>query len=148
MRPVDEMTHAELVAEIKRECKQRRLPCYDTQDIARYHVDAAGWPDLVILGRGAALFVEVKKEDSRVSRRQLECGNELAAAGLWYRCWRPSALAAGIIARELDELAAESRRRRPITADDIADLAETRAGFTQEADERLSGGGTIRRGPI
>lgn len=117
---VDGMTHAELVAEIKAQCKRRRLPCYDTQQIA-WSGDSAGWVDLVILGRGAALFVEVKKEDSRVTRTQSDTHNELAAAGLWCRVWRPSALAAGIIGQELDELAAEQKARDRLDPDRSSD---------------------------
>lgn len=157
----DTMTHAELVTEIKAQCKRRRLPCYDTQQIS-WSQDAAGWVDLVILGRGAALFVEVKKQDSRTSRRQLETHAELAAAGLWVRVWRPTDLASGLIERELDNIASEGRARahaeqahaayraprerdgagRYITHQEIAEL-EREAGFTQDVDERLSGGGTL-----
>lgn len=104
------LDHDAMVREIKALCHERRLPCYDTQQ-ASWAADSKGWVDLVILGRGAALFVEVKKQDGRLTRDQERASNELATAGLWWRCWRPDDYESRIIHKELDELAAESRRR-------------------------------------
>lgn len=110
------MTHAELVEAIAAECKRRRLRCQRTPDLAvvcqrcgtvvRRPVGAgpAGWVDLVILGRRSALFVEVKSEDGRRTVDQMACARDVATAGLRYRVWRPSDLAAGRITDELDRI--------------------------------------------
>lgn len=50
----------------------------------------AGWPDLVILGHGRALFVELKSERGRVTDEQSALLAELRDAGLDARLWRPS----------------------------------------------------------
>lgn len=113
------MTHAELVEAIEARCRRRRLRCERSaaqaqrcpycRAVLRRSTSSAGWVDLVILGRGAALFVEVKSEDGRRTLDQMACARNLASAGLKYRVWRPSDLADGRIDDELDRIALPAR---------------------------------------
>lgn len=50
----------------------------------------AGWPDLVLLGHGRALFVELKTETGYLSTAQRSVLGDLAAAGLEVGLWRPA----------------------------------------------------------
>lgn len=98
------MTHAELVKEIEARCKRRRLRCQRTPVPRDAGPGQAGWVDLVILGRGAALFVEVKSQDGRRTMQQLDCAQQIATAALRYRVWRPSDLDSGAVDQALDHL--------------------------------------------
>lgn len=61
-----------------------------------HHYDArrssAGWPDLVLLRPPAALFVELKREDGKVTAEQAHVLELLEACGLRVAVWRPSQL--------------------------------------------------------
>lgn len=95
------MTEAELQREvIDLVACMPGLWCYHAHDHPR---NKPGWPDLVILGRGA-LFVELKSEDGRRSLAQVEVASRIAAAGLTYRLWRPSDWSSGLIRAELEAL--------------------------------------------
>lgn len=63
-----------------------------------------GWPDLVLLRDGEALFVELKREDGKVTAAQAYVLDLLESAGCEVAVWRPS-----------DEAKAFARlsRRRP-----------------------------------
>ena len=60
----------------------------------RKQATAAGWPDLVILGKGRALFVELKSETGRIRPEQVETLRRLAEAGCETAVWRPRDLPA------------------------------------------------------
>lgn len=49
-----------------------------------------GWPDLVLLRNGEALFVECKREDGKLSAAQAYVLDLLEAAGCEAHVWRPS----------------------------------------------------------
>lgn len=49
-----------------------------------------GWPDLVLLRDGEALFVELKREDGKVSASQGRTLGLLERAGCETAIWRPS----------------------------------------------------------
>lgn len=49
-----------------------------------------GWPDLVLLRDGEALFIEVKKEDGKVTPEQGFVLDLLESAGCEVGVWRPS----------------------------------------------------------
>lgn len=59
----------------------------------------AGWPDLVLLGHDRALFIEMKKADGRVTKKQRETLDLLAAAGCEVAVLRPVDI--GLLARVL-----------------------------------------------
>ncbi len=67
---------------------------------------AAGWPDWVIIGRGAILYRELKAEHGSLSPEQRRVGDLITRAGGNWRVWRPRDLLDGQIAKELTELAA------------------------------------------
>lgn len=50
----------------------------------------AGWPDLVVLRAGEALFVELKREDGKVTGAQARVLELLESAGCECHVWRPS----------------------------------------------------------
>lgn len=66
------------------------------QPTARGHRQTTepGWPDLVLLGRSRALFVELKSQTGRVRPEQTQTLKRLAAAGCETALWRPSDLPA------------------------------------------------------
>jgi hypothetical protein len=49
-----------------------------------------GWPDLVLLRDGEALFVELKREDGKVAAAQAYVLDLLESAGCEACVWRPS----------------------------------------------------------
>lgn len=65
----------------------------------------AGWPDLVLLGHGRALFVECKSERGRLTLEQRRVIGLLRDAGLDVRVWRPSDW------REIEATLSGGRRR-------------------------------------
>lgn len=52
--------------------------------------DGSGFPDLVLVGRGRVLFVELKSEKGRLSPAQKTWRDTLIANGADYFCWRPT----------------------------------------------------------
>lgn len=64
------------------------------QPTARGHRQTTqpGWPDLVILGHGRSLFVELKSEKGRVRPEQIGVLRMLADSGAECALWRPSDL--------------------------------------------------------
>lgn len=52
--------------------------------------DGAGWPDLVIAGRGRILFVELKRRKGRLSVDQKAWRALLEENGGEYRLWTPA----------------------------------------------------------
>lgn len=72
-------------------------------DAARYHGwyvhhhhdsrrSEPGWPDLVLLRAGEAIFAELKREDGKVTAEQAHVLELLEAAGCDAVVWRPSQL--------------------------------------------------------
>lgn len=59
-----------------------------------HHYDSrrseAGWPDLVLLRDGEAIFVELKREDGKVAAAQAFVLDLLESAGCEAHVWRPS----------------------------------------------------------
>lgn len=49
-----------------------------------------GWPDLVIAGPKQVIFVELKKENGKVTKEQQEWLDALEKAGARVFVWRPS----------------------------------------------------------
>jgi len=95
------VTEAQLQDAVTDLCKLLGLWHYHPYDSSR---STSGWPDLVILGKRGAIFAELKSEDGRRSRAQVDVARRLEQAGLAYRLWRPSDLKAGIIRKELEAI--------------------------------------------
>lgn len=64
-----------------------------------------GWPDLAILGNGAAIFAELKTERGRLTPDQRAVGSRITRAGLVWVTWRPAGLLDGTIGRQLAAIA-------------------------------------------
>ena len=79
----------------------------DVLGVGHYHphdsrrTDFAGWPDLVMWAAGGMLFRELKSENGRPSRAQLQVGRELEEAGADWDIWRPDDWHSGRIEREI-----------------------------------------------
>lgn len=97
------MSEAELLEKVLMLAGDRRLIAYHNPETKR--ATLAGFPDLVLWGRGGVLFRELKSEEGRHSMQQLHVINTLRAAGASATTWRPADLASGRIARELDAIA-------------------------------------------
>jgi hypothetical protein len=63
--------------------------------------DAAGWPDLSLVGHGTVLFRELKSERGRLSPEQEQWRDCLLANGIDWGVWRPSDWTSGEIERVL-----------------------------------------------
>lgn len=75
---------------------------YHTRDSRR---STPGWVDLVLLKPPCALFVELKKQDGKVSPAQAHVLEMLADCGFEAAVWRPS---------NLTEIALRLARREPV----------------------------------
>jgi hypothetical protein len=71
--------------------------------------DGAGWVDLVLVGRHAVLFVELKDRHGRLSDAQTRWLERLARAGQATYVWRPADWDSGEVERVLKLLAGERR---------------------------------------
>jgi hypothetical protein len=67
-----------------------------------------GWPDLVLVGPGGALFRELKRESGRLTPEQRRVGSMLTHAGLNWSTWRPRDLLDQTIHRQLARIARAS----------------------------------------
>lgn len=98
---------AYLQSNVLKLCISRRLLAYHTHDSRR---SQPGFPDLVIVGPGGVLFVELKSETGRLSPDQKTWQEALAAApGVRWLLWRPADLHSGRIDEELRKLASPPR---------------------------------------
>lgn len=96
-----DMLEAELLAEVRRMCRDLGLWTYHTRNSIG---SDRGWPDLVIIGPHGIVFIELKRQHERPTPEQREVGRRLAGAGCRWDVWRPSDLIDGTIGRELAEL--------------------------------------------
>ncbi len=67
-------------------CLYLNLRYYHTYDSRRSN---AGFPDLVIVGKNAVIYAELKSSTGRVSTAQREWHDDLASAGQPVYVWRP-----------------------------------------------------------
>ncbi len=51
--------------------------------------DGAGWPDLVCIGAGQVLWIELKVKSGKLSAEQKQWRDALIATGQRYFCWWP-----------------------------------------------------------
>jgi len=96
------MTEAELQEAIRAMCGQLGLYVYHPHDSRR---SEKGWPDLAIIGRGGAIFRELKSDTGSLTSEQRQVGYLMRAAGLDWAVWDPTHLADGTVARRLATLA-------------------------------------------
>ena len=71
--------------------------CYDSRLCGPH----AGLPDLILVGHGRIIFVELKKQRGRKSFGQYQWENALVAAGGECYTWRPSDWSSGSVERIL-----------------------------------------------
>jgi hypothetical protein len=95
------MPEAGLAAEVTGMCDELGLSWYSWPEARRTR---PGWVDLVVLGLGGVLFVELKSRGGRRRPAQTQVAYLLIAAGLSYRLWTPAELEAGTIGAELQAL--------------------------------------------
>lgn len=98
------MTHAELVDAIGGRADMRGLWWQAWQPDQRKIRGHAGWVDLVILGPGGGLAVEVKSEGATRTRDQQHVAQLLHEARWPYRLWFPRDLDSGLVDEALDAL--------------------------------------------
>lgn len=96
------MTEEELAREVIAECRILDVHVFR---VPRVRLSMAGFPDLVLWGRGGLILRELKSDDGRCSRRQEAVGRSLLAAGQDWGIWRPEHYRRGLIAHELVRLA-------------------------------------------
>jgi hypothetical protein len=99
-RKAEPMTHAQLVIAIRLLCKDLGLWCWIADGVR----STAGCTDLIVLGRGL-MFIEVKSDDGRRTKPQVDCAASVAVGGYMYRLYRPADYDSGIIKHELEDLA-------------------------------------------
>jgi len=97
------VTEGELLGEIAARCEELGLRYHHCND-ARHCEGQPGWPDLEIAGR-RILYRELKSEDGRASRAQLDMLGRLRRARCNVGIWRPGDWECGLIGRELKEIA-------------------------------------------
>lgn len=95
------MSEAQLQGAVTDLCKLRRIWWYHAYQPQR---DNPGFPDLVMLGPGGALFRELKREDGKPSDTQLDVGLRMDVAGLNWGLWLPHDLRSGRIQKEIDAI--------------------------------------------
>lgn len=95
------ISHAELQTLVEHECRRLDHWYYAPADSIR---SQAGWVDLVILGKRASLFAELKTEAGRRTMAQIRVAERLQLCGLRYRLWRPADWLSGAIQGELEQL--------------------------------------------
>lgn len=71
---------------------------YHTYDSRR---SAMGFPDLVLVGRGRVLFVEVKSDTGQLTKQQIEWYAGLLDNGAEAYIWRPEDWKNGTVEKEL-----------------------------------------------
>jgi VRR-NUC domain len=71
--------------------------------------DGAGFPDLVLVGRGRVFVAELKRETAKATPEQLAWLTAFADAGVQAFVWRPS---------DFDEIAAELARSKEAPSHD------------------------------
>ncbi|MBQ1047785.1 VRR-NUC domain-containing protein [Micromonospora sp. C51] len=102
---------AYLQSNVLKLCTSYRLLAYHTHDSRR---SQPGFPDLVIVGPGGVLFVELKSEAGKTTADQEKWLAALNGAGVRAELWRPADLYSGRINDTLRDLAAK-RRPRSVT---------------------------------
>jgi len=103
-----QMTEEQLEAEILALCEEREITWahIDTPHHNRKRHNLAGFPDLMLFGRGGSMFRELKRQrNPGGSPAQTNWKYWLLAAGQDYAIWQPRDLESGRIKRELDRLA-------------------------------------------
>ena len=94
------MSESELLRIVTKMARSLNLRVYHTIN-SKKNVTSNGFPDLVLVGDGGVMFVELKTEKGIVSDAQYEWGEALGRAGARFDVWRPRDVDSGKIAAAL-----------------------------------------------
>jgi hypothetical protein len=97
------MSEAQLMRSILELTRWLGLLAFHSGDSRRD--SCAGFPDLVIAGRGGVIYREAKTATGRLRPEQMDWISILALAGADVAVWRPVDLSSGVIEKELKKLA-------------------------------------------
>jgi hypothetical protein len=87
------MTHAALMSAIRAEAATLGLMTFHGIPAGETAIErawSAGFPDLVIVGPGGLMFVEVKSERGRLAEEQWSWAGLLLLSGAVHVTWRPA----------------------------------------------------------
>ncbi len=108
------MTEDQLHAEVTRLCEQRGIRWVHIDTPYRNKSrDLIGFPDLQLFGTAGIAFRELKSQHGKMRPEQTDWRYRLLAAGQDWAVWRPSDLASGAIAAELDRLCTRASAQPP-----------------------------------
>jgi hypothetical protein len=96
------MSEAQLMRAIRELAKWLGLLAFHSTDSRRD--SCAGFPDLVIAGRGGVIYREAKTDRGRLRPEQMDWISILQLGGADVAVWRPCDLTSGVIEKELKQL--------------------------------------------
>jgi hypothetical protein len=96
------VTENQLLAEVLGICRELNILASHSYDSRRDY--GRGFPDLVMAGRYAVLFAELKALGGTFSSEQIDWKYRLVACGASYVVWTPRDLESGVIEATLIEL--------------------------------------------
>lgn len=97
VKAADTLSEAQWQSQVVGIARQFGFECFHAPDNrpgrnGRIQAVTAGWPDICALGKGRALFLELKSEKGRIRPEQLTTLRKLADAGCEVGLLRPSDL--------------------------------------------------------
>lgn len=95
------MTEKQLLELVTQLAQWLGLLAYHTRDSRG---SQAGFPDLVLAGKGGVIFAELKSDRGRLTGAQQEWRYTLLAAGCQWQQWRPADWYSGHIVAEMKRI--------------------------------------------
>lgn len=101
LRVTAAMSEADLQAAVIALARWHGLRCWHDNDSRR---NAAGLPDLILVGPGGVLWRELKAARGRLRPAQEQWGSDLRIAGQDWDVWRPADMRSGRIKDEMERI--------------------------------------------